>query len=561
MSGRAFPVVLALLLAAIPASAQDAGQDTVRFDPLLEDQRLLDLERRTNDLGTMAARGSVPDPGPAQAQGGPCFQIGQIVVEGVTILSPAEITALTRPHVPACMDGAAIQSVMRALDAAYAERGHITSKTYIPPQNLGEGRLTLSVTEGYVEDILLLDDKGQVETPRGARQLVTAFPGVKGRLFQLRDFEQGLDQMNRLASVDATLRLQPGEAEGGSYVLVQRLQQDRFRGWTRLDNLGDQTTGQRRLSLDTELDDLLGANDTWSLGYTGSQNTNALTLRGSVPYGYLTFSGDLGYSEYLTPLSAAAEIFGRSKTARFSVDHMAARDQFTTTTLHGTLNLYRSDRWINDAHLTPQALTVLELGARRMRLSEGARNSWDGTLSFGLPVLGADRDKAAGHDVPKAQFVKLAFGWQRQAGIDEVGTLVTDLRGQFSPQVLYSSQQITLGSWSTVRGYTGSAASGDSGVYLRSDLYLSPDLWTGWLPQGWRETAGQRVQPHLFLDAGITRDNARRETGRAVGIGIGASWSWARLNASALLGVPLIDGSGAKAGDPLLQLRLDMKAW
>lgn len=554
---RVLFVILPLLLAGVPA----LGQDAARFDPLLEDQRRSELERRTNDLGSMTVRGGAPDPGPAQAQGGPCFPIGQIVVEGVTILSPAEIAALTRPYVPSCMDGAAIQSVMRAIDAAYAERGHITSKTYIPAQNLGEGRLTLSVTEGHVEDILLLDDKAQVETPRGARQLTTAFPGTKGRPFQLRDFEQGLDQMNRLASVDATLRLQPGETEGGSYVLVQRLQNDRFRGWTRLDNLGDRTTGKRRLSLDTEVDDLFGANDTWSLGYTGSRNTNALILRGSVPYGYLTFAGDLGYSEYLTPLSAAAEIFGRSKTARFSVDYMAARDQFTTMTLSGTLNLYRSDRWVNDAHLTPQALSVLELGARRMRLSEVARDAWDAMLSLGLPVLGADRDATGGRDVPKARFARLSFGWQRQAGIDGVGTLVTDLRGQISPQVLYSSQQISLGSWSTVRGYASSAASGDSGVYLRSDLYLSSDLWSDWLPEGWREAASQRLQPHLFLDAGMTRDNARRRTERAAGLGIGASWYGERANASALFGMPLIDGGGVKAGDPLVQVRLDVKAW
>lgn len=59
----------------------------------------------------------------------------------------------------------------------------------------------------------------------------------------------------------------------------------------------------------------------------------------------------------------------------------------------------------------------------------------------------------------------------------------------------------------------------------------------------------------------MTRDNARRLTERAAGLGIGASWYGERANASALFGMPLIDGGGVKAGDPLLQVRLDVKAW
>jgi hemolysin activation/secretion protein len=221
------PLLLAALLCQNltgPAHAQDG-------DPLLEQQRIEELERRTNELGTFQQGGGAPDPGPAQSPGGPCFSIEQLTVEGVSILTPQEVAAITSNYVPKCMQGADIQAVMREIDAAYAERGYITSKTYIPPQNLQEGRLLLSVVEGTVEDIFLLDANGEVDTARGRNQLYTAFGNPVGQAFQLRDFEQGLDQMNRLKSVEAILQLQPGAEVGGSYVLVQRLQNDRFRGY------------------------------------------------------------------------------------------------------------------------------------------------------------------------------------------------------------------------------------------------------------------------------------------------------------------------------------------
>ncbi|WP_417260172.1 ShlB/FhaC/HecB family hemolysin secretion/activation protein [Celeribacter sp.] len=530
-------------------------------DPILEEESRRQLEERTNELGTLERRGGAPDPGPAQARGGPCFQINRLTVEGVTLLSPEELAAITSKYVPRCMQGADIQAVMRELDAAYAEQGYITSKTYIPPQNLQDGSLTLSMLEGTVEDILLIDAEQQIESKRGARQLKTAFPNAEAELFQLRDFEQGLDQMNRLASVEAVLKLQPGEEAGGSYVIVQRVQEDRVRGYARLDNQGSESTGRNKLSFDLEVDDLFGANDAWTFGYSGSENTNALSINGSVPYGYWTFEGDLSYSEYLTPLNALSELYGTSRTAGLKARYVAFRDQTRTTELSFGLRTRKGDRFINDVRLTPQNLSTFSLGVKHLRLGETARNSYDATLTFGTTLFGADEDaQGIGSDIPRAQFFKINAGWQRQGALGQTGTLVTDLRAQWSPHTLYGTEQLSLGSFSTVRGYEASVATGDMGVYLRNDLYLTPNIWN-FLPE---ETAGKvakKTQTHLFLDLGITRDHARDVTEKAAGFGLGFSYYHKRFTLSGTVGVPLIQDNRFDIGDPVIQLRMDVKTW
>ena len=559
MAGVTRAAVLALLCLGFGHGAPVRAQAAI--DPILEEERRRQLEARTNELGTMQPRGSAPAPGPAQAAGGPCFQVNDLSIEGVTLLSPPELAAITAPYVGRCLQGADIQAVMRGLDAVYAERGYITTKTYIPPQNLTSGRLVLTVLEGRVEDILLIDAERQIESRRGARQLATAFPGAKGGLFDLRDFEQGLDQMNRLDSVDAILKLQPGEIPGGSYVIVQRLQEDRNRAHIRLDNQGSRATGRNRLSLDLEFDDLLGANDTWSLGYAGSENTNAFSLLGSVPYGYWTFETDLGYSEYLTPLTSLAELFGRTNTAGLRARYMLHRDQDSNTELISGLRLRDAERFINDLRLTPQRLATLDLGIKHLHLGPRARNAYDATLRVGLDAFGADSDPPdPARDIPRAQFFKIEAGWQRQGAIGTAGTMVNDLRLQWSPHTLYGAEQMSLGSFSTVRGYENPVATGDIGFYIRNDLYLPPDIWNG-LPEGRAAEIAARTQTHLFLDLGLTHDHARNTTEKAAGLGFGLSYYHQRFTLSGTIGVPLIRNDRLRIGDPVAQLRLDLKTW
>lgn len=548
------------LLAAVLCHLLAAASLAQEADPLLEQQRIEELERRTNELGTLQQRGGVPDPGPPQAAAGPCFPIQRLTVEGVTILTPEEVAAITRKFVPKCLQGADIQAVMRELDATYAERGFITAKTYIPPQNLQEGQLILSVVEGLVEDLFLLDATAEIDTPRGRRQLFTAFGNPVGRPFQLRDFEQGLDQMNRLKSVDAVMQLQPGTEVGGSYIIVQRLQADRFRGYFRLDNMGSKSTGQNTLAIEAEVDDLFGANDTWKLGLSGSQNTNAVSVSGSVPFGYLSLGMNFGYSEYLTPLSSFSEVFGTTETAGLTADYLISRNQLTTTTLSFGASVRRADRFINFTRLTPQNLTTVDFGIRHLRLSDTARNSYDATLTFGLNALGASQPSGV-EGAPNPQFSKISLGWQRQAALGTVGTLVQDLRLQWSPDILYGAEQMSLGSFSTVRGYESAVGVGDSGAVLRSDLYLDPAWWTKPFSDETAAKLAASTQMHVFLDAGVVWDAARKTREGAAGLGVGVIWSGQPYNVTGIVAVPLLDGRDLRVGDPVLQVRVDLKGW
>ena len=103
--------------------------------------------------------------------------------------------------------------MLQSLTNAYVERGYVTSRAVLGPQDLSRGVLVIKIIEGRVESVG--PDAASTMQPK---QFLTIFPGVKGSVLQLRDIEQGLDQLNRLPSNNATMRIEPGaEAAPAGY--------------------------------------------------------------------------------------------------------------------------------------------------------------------------------------------------------------------------------------------------------------------------------------------------------------------------------------------------------
>jgi hemolysin activation/secretion protein len=60
---------------------------------------------------------------------------------------------------------------------------------------------------------------------------------------------------------------------------------------------------------------------------------------------------------------------------------------------------------------------------------------------------------------------------------------------------------------------------------------------------------------------GITRDHARGVTEKAAGFGLGLSYYHKRFTLSGTVGVPLIEDNSFGIGDPVFQVRMDVKTW
>ncbi|WP_375673199.1 POTRA domain-containing protein, partial [Bartonella sp. TS82HLJMH] len=101
------------------------------------------------------------------------------------------------------------------------------------------GHLKIVVVEGVMEDITL--DGHKVER-RLQGEITTAFPNLIGKPTNLRQIEQGLDQINRLFSRQATINLGVGCNSGGSILDVHIEKQKPWLITLSSDNLGAKAT-------------------------------------------------------------------------------------------------------------------------------------------------------------------------------------------------------------------------------------------------------------------------------------------------------------------------------
>ena len=181
---------LALLCLAHDASAQtqqDIERAQQQNQQLLQQQ--LQLERQQRELEESRRRApSGADlrpqaPVAPSSSGGTCSTVTTIVLDGATRLDEATQKALSAPYLGRCLTLVDINSLIAAITNHYVERGYVTTRVYIPQQDLSSGRLELKIVEGRAQSLRL--------EPADSGSTATAFPDVTDGLLNLRDLEQG----------------------------------------------------------------------------------------------------------------------------------------------------------------------------------------------------------------------------------------------------------------------------------------------------------------------------------------------------------------------------------
>jgi len=417
---------------------------------------------------------------------------------------------------------------------------------YIPQQDLSRGVLRLIVREGRVERLNL----EEVE-PRN--RLATAFPGIEGRIFNLRDIEQGLDQINRLRANDAKMEIAPGREPGGSTVTIRDRRRTPWFVDAGADNSGSKSSGERQGFARIEADDLLGVNDLWSLDTRHSLDDRGGVRRSesvsgflSIPFGYWTASLSADWFDYRSPVRGTVQDFetsGATRTWQGRLERVVHRDAESKTTVSAAFAIKDTFNYVED--------TRLETGSRRLAVATvdatHARRLLGGAMTLslareaGLHLAGAKSDADRDATTPEAQFEKWTADVRYWHPLPAPGNCAlswtVSAHGQWSPDTLYSTEQLSVGSLYSVRGFKKDNLYGNTGGYVRNDLRLS-------LP-----SSGNAVADGLFgrayvgigYDAGTVRSdgNGGVEHGRIQGAALTAGTSGGRIPVSVTWARPL----------------------
>ncbi len=387
------------------APLSPADRDLIRQ----EQQELLQQNQQQRDV----LQRSIPVPQPAVpeilAARGPCFNIHTININNTTLLSDKKQEKLKQPYIGQCIGMDKISQLTRDISDWYIQKGYITSCAFITEQDLSHGELNITALEGRLEKINL--------EGASSRQLQMAFPGLEGEILNLRDIEQGMEQINRLRSNPVQIEILPGEKPGYSIVNLTATPEFPLSVSLGFDNSGQKSTGTGQLNGALTVNNLLGMADKWfvsgarSSDFSSSHDAQSVQAGVSVPYGYNLFDYSYSWSDYLSTINNNGFNWastGDSQTHRFTASRVLFRNGDIKTGVSIGLTHQISNNYLNDVLLdsSSRKLSSLIFGLNHTQKILGGVATLNPTFSHGVSWLGAEDDSGKNDNMPKAGFKK-----------------------------------------------------------------------------------------------------------------------------------------------------------
>ena len=435
-----------------------------------------------------------------------CFPIEEIIIENSERLSQSVIEDIKTRNENKCLSASHINAIIKDIQNIYVEHGFVTTRPYLPKQDLKSKKLIIKIVEGVLSDIKINNLLPSVFN----LQEITAFGFITGDTLNLRDLEQGLEQLNRLQSNSATLDMIPGEKFGHTNIVIKNNTSDKFHFTYGFDNKGSTSTGKYKYNFSLGMDDLLGINDFFSASINrniGDDPTKKESfgtgLTYAIVYGYFTLTTSVNKYNYSTFNDGEYYDFttsGTSNTINMRLDQMLTRGKSSKLNLYYSVTYNNSKNYIEDTLLEASSIITSSFNIGTSFSKSLPIGSFVVGIDYyaGLESFGAFKD--SGNDgEPKAQFNKYGLNANYMQSIpifNQPININMSLNYQYSEDILYSRDQMSVGSEYTVRGYDY-GVSGEEGIYSRNDISSAINLF------------GTNVTLGLFYDLGqVIHDRA-----------------------------------------------------
>ncbi len=425
-----------------------------------------------------------------------------------------------------CLIAEEVNALLGDLNRWYQRKGWTTTRVYAAEQDINGGELVLRVVAGRIEGYRYIDKEAD-------ERLAFAFPQEPEGFLNLRDLEQGLENLNRVPSQEAKFQLYPGKEPGTSVVVVEMTEKPRTRWTEMVDNSGNTSMGHWRSNTEFAIDNLLERNDQLAIGY--NRNLDGGTL-GSTFEG-LTVNYNLSSGNHLWGTSLAVFrtdftlpginqnylLQTRSKKAGVSYEYLLTRDQSSKFSFIAGLDFTHQRSYTQDINIDSQyrRLAVAYAGFKGKQYFGNNIFDWQLRADQGTGLIDAMSSIPGGTD-PRY------WAHKAQANLtvplpENKGVWRSSFQAQDSQDSIPTLGQMYVGSRYNVRGYQDNSLYGATGEWLRNDLESSPI-----------RVDQVSLTPYVGYDAGHIKPNALQQvsqhhvTGMAVGIRI--DWGKAKAD-------------------------------
>lgn len=442
------------------------------------------------------------------------FLVKEFRLKGANRFSESELKALIAEFTGRKVTLSELNAGADRISKHYRAHNLPFVQVFIPPQDVTEGIVEIRIVEGRVGRVeARVATKSRVK-PAVARWLSDPLP--VGAPIDYTVLTRSILLLNDLPGIQAKADLGPGAAIGDVGLLLNLSDRGPLANFSMdVDNHGSRSIGESRIGGTLRMNNLSGIGDQLigRLQHSSGNGVNSGQISYQRPVGYkgLKLGAQVSRTDYEAGKEfAALDAEGDGVTVNFNATYPLLRTRAKNLNLNGALE-YRD---LNDSQgnfTSSKSLKVMTLG-----FDGDMSDNWrgGGVTSYALSLNMGEANNDANPAV-EGGYEKLSWDLQRRQFINEKNTLLAKTRGQLPSAKLDSSEKISLGGPTGVRGYPVGDSSSDAALLANLEWHYS----LGQVGQGFT------LMPHAFFDYAISRlekgSQASGNTRHLWGLGVG----------------------------------------
>lgn len=494
-----FLCLTAILLFAAPALSQDRSGEILQQ---LEKKEIVPKE--TPEKPVIEKK----EEKPKEAVDGKKILIRQIKLQGATLIEEQTLKTILSKYENKELTLSEINQIAEDITASYRKRGYILAYAYIPPQEIKDGILEISVLEGRIGKI----------TVRGNKSYSTEF--IQKHLERIKQdpspreetLERALLLLNEYPSLNVKASLKAGTDLGATDIAAQAKDSLPVSGSLSYDNFGTNTTSKHRLNAAFNIGNLITSGDYLMLrGLTGFDRIDLNKLSyGRAEYLFpIDYNGTKLGAYYANSIYEAGEsytilnIHGKAHVAGIYLTHPIIKKRDKTLDVRFGFDYKDVYDYMLDSIRSKDNIRVFNLGMTYDCIDRvKGRNIINLTYHQGVSDLfggNGENDPDASRLNADGAFAKYTADIIRLQKLPGYNHLILKASGQISEDNLFVAEQFMLGGAGSVRGFRPASQSGDSGYFGSAEFHLSPIY-----PEAkiFNQNIGDTIKLVLFADHG-----------------------------------------------------------
>lgn len=418
-----------------------------------------------------------------QAPAEPSFVLQGVRFSGATLFSEAQLQALAAPFIGRRVTLATLEDLARTVTQRYRAAGYALAQALVPPQEVADGVVGISVLEGRLGQVQVeVDPDAPLDEARAQGFVAGLRPGEPLRQEALG---RAMLLLSDLPGVSPQASLEPGREPGSTDLALGIEGKRRWDLAFDADNHGSRATSKYRAGLQGRWNSPLRIGD--NLDFRLQHGSG-----GGLTFGRLGYERPLGHDGHRAGLAlstleyalgqdfAALDAHGRARIAELFTTYPFIRSRVRN--LFGKLSLQR--KWLEDHFDAVPLDDRKQINSLNLALNYessdallgGGFNSAGLGLSVGRLRLGSGQDDTQRRTA--GRFAHLNYNLARLNALTPSTNLYLGLSGQFASKNLDSVEKVTLGGPNGVRAYAPSEATADEAHVFNAELRysLTPDI-------------------------------------------------------------------------------------